>query len=173
MYGTLYPGDPTLVIDDKPRMAAGTVVRTHDNKLWKYVRLIEQTAAIAPDQYHPVWYHDLARTEVAADYTDALGMSINNMAGLWAYADLSVAEELAWFDGAHWAFIQIGGLVGTGTAVVPCDGNAAVGDAIVGTAADNDTVHTNSGTAPVGRVLGWVVLAIAANHVGGYLTIGP
>jgi len=173
MYGTLYPGDPTLVIDDKPRMAPGTVVRTHDHKLWKYVTLAEQTAAIAPILYAPMVYHDISRTIVAADYTDALAANANQVAGIWCHATLTVAEELAYMNDAHYAFIQIGGLVGDGTALVPGDAGIVVGDAIIGSAADNTVVHVNLGTAPTNRVLGWCVVDLAAGVCGVYLTIGP
>ena len=182
MYGTLFSGDPTTVLDSDstcslagaarqgPRMAVGTIVRTDDNKLWKYVKLADEDTVVGT-QYAPVYYTDVLRTTVTPDYSDGIGSGKNNGAGIWILATTTAGATTGPFDtyeGNYYAFIQLKGVVGAGTALCPADGDAAAGDLLIAEA-DSTFTHINAGTAPVYREQGVVILAIDTGKVGAYI----
>lgn len=136
MYATLYPGDPTTVLDGPiitgglasgkdAQMAVGTLIQTSDGKVYKYVLLgTEATDVVVKGD--AVYYTDLACTTVTPDETDALCANTiagSSVAGIWVRAKTTAA--LQGFDSKHYAFIQVGGV-----AACVGDGSVAAGDVV-------------------------------------------
>jgi hypothetical protein len=182
MSQTFYSGDPTTVLDSTsgcslagagkrgPQMAPGTVVKTADGKKWKYVQLADEETVVGT-KYAPVYYTDVAHTIVTPDYSGGIGGGANNAAGIWILATTTAGATTGPFDtseGTYYAFIQIGGVVGAGTALCPADGDAAAGDLLT-CGADSTFTHVNAGTAVTITCVGVVVLAIDTGKVGAYL----
>ena len=162
MYGTLFQGDPTTVLDATPRMTPGALVRTVDGKTYKYVKFIaESVAAVAGA---PAFWSDTdstySDTFVTADYSECMTDTPNDARGIFVSVPVAATP---------WCFIQTWGY---NSAVVNDGTDLSIGVLLVASGDGVCTVYTLTGNSQTPyRTVGYVAEATSATSGKVMLTL--
>ena len=173
MYATVYSGDPATALDQQQMMQPGTIVAVPDDDygwtLWKYVQFVAEATNTALATHQPLYYDDVAHTQVTGVMAEALSNSVNHSAGFYQGPAVTAANIVG-VEGRY-MFIQVGG---KGLVLMNNDDDADVGMSIIGvTGGVCNTVPVDDATTGLSTILGWVLVAVdaASNYCWAWITI--